>query len=253
MDSRRAAAPVVVLGIAVLSLGWPACVRAACGDNRIDGVEACDGTDVGGKTCADLTSGFAQGGVVGCNPDCTVNADDCRRVFLASLLPANNGARKNRCHLEWGVVGAEASRRKTRRSCGDGDRACDQDRSFNNACLFRIQLCMNVPDPRFASCAPGKIVRLDVLSPKLAKDAKSVSAVLSAGRNAAPDQARLSGSAVVMSPPVTDFTCGTATIDVPLRGETGRARPGKVRLRARTSDNSGRVKATATLDLVCNP
>jgi hypothetical protein len=251
MNPRRVVAPLLLVTVLV---GWPACVRAACGDNRIDGVEACDGTDVGGKTCADLTSGFAQGGVVACNPDCTVNADDCRRVFLESLIAANAGSRKNRCQLEWGVVGAEAlPRRRTQRICGDGDRACDFDRSFNNACLFRIQLCMNVPDPRIASCEAAKIVRLDVLSPKLTKDAKSVSAILSAGMNAAPDQSRLSGSAVVMSPPVTDFSCGSATVTVALRGETGRARPGKVRLRARSSDNSGRVKATATLDLVCNP
>jgi hypothetical protein len=151
-------------------------------------------------------------------------------------------------------VGAESlPRKKRQRTCGDGDRACDFDRSFNNACLFRIQLCMNVPDPRIAACQAAKIVRLDVLSPKLAKDAKSVSAVLSAGMGAARDQSRLSGTAVVMSPPVVDFKCGSATITVPLRGEPGRARPGKVRLRARTSDNSGRIKATATLDLVCNP
>jgi hypothetical protein len=251
MNSRRVVAPLLLV---VALVGWPACVRAVCGDNRIDGVEACDGTDVGGKTCTDLTSGFAQGGVVACNADCTVDASDCRRVFLASLLPATGGSRKTRCHVEWGVVGAVAQRgRKSARTCGDGDRACDFDRSFNNACLFRIQLCMNVPDPRLTSCQPGKIVRLDVLSPKLAKDAKSVSAVLSAGMGAARDQSRLSGSSVVMSPPVVDFKCGSATITVPLRGEPGRARPGKVRLRARSSDNSGRIKATATLDLVCNP
>lgn len=252
MKSRRVAAPLVLA--ALFAFGWPACVRAACGDNQRDGTEACDGTDVGGATCAELTSGFVQGGSVACNADCTYNTDDCRRFFLESLVSANGGSRKNRCHLEWGVVGAEAlPRKRTQRICGDGDRACDLDRSFNNACTFRIQLCMNVPDPRIAGCEPTKIVRVDVISPKVTKDAKAVSAVLSAGRNAAPDQSRLSGAAVVMSPPVTDFACGSATLDLPLRGEPGHARPGRVRLKARSSDNSGRVRATSTLDLVCNP
>lgn len=254
MNSRRVVAPYsTIFGLAV-ALAWPTCAPAVCGDNRIDGTEACDGTDVGGKTCSELTSGFAQSGTVACNADCTINSDDCRRAFLESLVPSNAGARKNRCQLEWGVVGAQSlPRKKTQRICGDGDKLCDLDKSFNNSCLFRIQLCMNVPDPRLAGCAPAKIVRLDVMSPKLEKDAKSVSAILSAGRSAAPDQSRLSGPSVLMSPPVLDFKCGSATLTVPLRGEPGRAKPGKLRLKARSSDNSGRIKATATLDLICNP
>lgn len=209
---------------------------------------------MGGATCADLTSGFVQTGQVACNADCTYDTDDCRRAFLQSLMPSTAGSPKNRCQLEWGVAGTEAQpHRRTQRVCGDGDRVCDIDKSFNNSCTFRIQLCLNVPDPRLGSCQPAKIVRVDVLSPRLAKDPKAVSAVLSAGKSAAPDQSRLSGPAILMSPPVLDFSCGSATLTVPLRGEPGHARPGKVRLQARSSDNSGRVKATGTLDLVCNP
>jgi hypothetical protein len=55
------------------------------------------------------------------------------------------------------------------------------------------------------------------------------------------------------SPPLTAFACGKGTVKVPLRGAAGRARPGKVRIKARTSDNSGRIRANAPLTLICAP
>ncbi len=45
-----------------------------CGDGVVDGDEACDGADLGGKTCADL--GF-QFGALGCTPDCAHSTAKC--------------------------------------------------------------------------------------------------------------------------------------------------------------------------------
>jgi hypothetical protein len=241
--------------LASLALGMlaPPVLWAVCGDNVIDGEERCDGTDVGGTTCADLTAGFAQSGEVRCNADCTFDATDCRRAFIESLVP---GRGKNRCHLEWGTVGTSTRGASVvKRYCVDGDRTCDQDRQFNNSCSFKIQLCMDVPDDRIAGCTPTNIFRVDLLQPKPTSDAtqKVVDGVLSAARNAAPAQAQIVNGSVAYNPPITGFACGAATVAVPLRGTTGKARPGKVKIKARTSDNSGRVKTVGALTLVCNP
>jgi hypothetical protein len=40
-----------------------------CGNNKKEGTEACDGTDLGGATCASLYNNQATG-VLRCNPDC---------------------------------------------------------------------------------------------------------------------------------------------------------------------------------------
>src|SRR5690606_32347581 len=45
-----------------------------CGDGGAEGDEACDGADLGGKTCGDL--GF-QYGALGCAADCTADASKC--------------------------------------------------------------------------------------------------------------------------------------------------------------------------------
>jgi hypothetical protein len=229
---------------------------AVCGDGVRDGDESCDGADLGGTTCADVTSGFAQGGTLTCKPDCTFETSDCRRAFIESLIPASGGGRQNRCHIEWGTVGTTAVKgRNAKRSCQEADPTCDQDQEFNNSCTFRVQLCLNVPDPRVGGCNAGRIVKLDVLKPPVSTDVgrEVVSGVLAAAQRAAPDQANISGSSVSFGPPVTDFTCGSSTFRVPLRGTSGRAKPGIVKIKARTSDNTGRVRAVGSLTLVCNP
>ena len=48
----------------------------SCGDGKINGAEVCDKEDLGGKTCAGLGLEF-EGGKIGCNTDCTINAVDC--------------------------------------------------------------------------------------------------------------------------------------------------------------------------------
>ncbi len=240
--------------LALVALAVPPAF-AQCGNGHIDGNESCDGADLGGKTCADVTSGFAQTGTLACNADCTLDTTDCRRAFIASLIPANT-PKQNRCHLEFGTVGTLAAKgRATKRLCSEGDSTCDVDNQFNNACTFRIQLCMDVPDDRVPGCKPARIVRLDVLQPSINTDiGKAVaSAVLSAARSAVPDQAHVSGNSVGFGPPVTDFSCGSATFSVPLRGTSGHARPGVVRLKARTSDNSGHVRSQAALSFTCMP
>jgi hypothetical protein len=249
----RPSAPAVLAG-ALFGAGVlvPACASAVCGDNVRDGSEQCDGADVGGATCADLTSGFAQGGAVLCKPDCTYEAADCRRAFLESLIPSG-GPRKTRCHHEWGTVGTSTQRRRAkRRVCSEGDRTCDQDRAFNNECLIRVQLCLNVPDPRYGDCAPGRIFRFELLPPTV-RSADVVAAVLRAAKTAGGEQSKVEATSVAYSPPVTIFNCGAATVRVPLKGTTGRARPGSVHIRGRTSDNSGRVRSTSDLELVCMP
>ena len=248
---------VPVLGaLALLCLARPGPLLAACGDGHVDGNEQCDGADLGGKTCTDVTSGFAQGGTLTCKADCTFDTTDCRRAFIAGLIPSSGGPRQNRCQLEFGTVGTTAAKgRNAKRLCSEGDPTCDVDQQFNNSCTFRIQVCMNVPDPRMSGCKPARIVKLDVLQPTLATDVgKAVaSGVISAAHSSAPDQAHISPGSVSFGPPVTDFTCGSGTFAVPLKGTAGKARPGTVRVRARTSDNSGRVRSIGTITFTCVP
>ena len=67
------------------------------------------------------------------------------------------------------------------------------------------------------------------------------------------DQSQISGNAVSFAPPVMQFSCGSSTVNIPLRGTTGHARPGKVRIRARSTDNTGHARAVGTLMLISNP
>lgn len=250
-------AVAVLLGASALMLSVPSRAIAVCGDNKIDGAEKCDGVDLGGRTCADVTSGFAQGGVVRCKGDCTLDVSDCRRAFIESLLPASAGPGKNRCQLEFGTVGTTTDPKvRVKRSCSDGDPGCDQDHQFNNSCTIRIQVCMNVPDARVAGCTSAKIIRLDVLKPSLnSTEANKLiaSGVIAAAKNAAFDQGHISEAGVSYAPPITEFSCGSSTVKIPLVGTTGHARPGKVRIRARTTDNSGKTRSIGNLVLVCAP
>jgi hypothetical protein len=251
--------PLLVLALAIVcalsSIESPA--WAVCGDGVVDGTESCDGADLGGRTCSSVTDNFVPvgQGTLLCNPDCTLDTTDCRRVFIETLIPASKPAR-NRCHIEWGAVGTSAGRgRASKRQCIDGDPTCDRDGQFNSACAIGIEVCMNVPDPRIGDCTPNRIFRLQVLQPKLTTELgqQVASAVLAAASNAAPGSSAIASGAVSYSPPLTEFACGKSTVTVPLRGSAGRARLGKVRIKARTSDNSGRVRANAPLTLICMP
>ena len=249
--------------LVVLLLCAPALSRAVCGNGVRDGDESCDGADLNGQTCSTLTGGFVQGGTLTCNADCTFNTTDCRRAFVAGLIPSRGGSPKNRCQLEWASPGTTAKRgQAVVRECSDGLGDCDDDHSFNNQCTFRLQICLNVPDPKVAGCpfvqGPGKVFRLEVLQPRPTSDlgAKAVQAVVTAASELARGagvSSSTNGNAVSYSPPITDFQCGASSLIVPLRGTTGHARPGKVRLKVRSSDNSGRIRAIGVATLICNP
>jgi len=51
------------------------CQLGACGDGVINGIDACDGADLGGKTCLDFGSTEATGLV--CAADCSYDASKC--------------------------------------------------------------------------------------------------------------------------------------------------------------------------------
>jgi hypothetical protein len=57
------------------SLDLSGCVTTSCGDGVLQGGEQCDGTLLGGKTCADLP-GF-NGGTLVCKADCTYDTSGC--------------------------------------------------------------------------------------------------------------------------------------------------------------------------------
>ena len=246
------------MAITVLMLGAAPPARAVCGDGVRDGDEKCDGADLGGATCASETDQFVRAGTLACKPDCTFDASDCARAFLDSLVPGRGG-QPNRCQLEWTAAGTSTSGSINKRICSDGDRECDDDREFNLACSMQLQVCLNVPDPKVSGCPfatqQGKVFRVELLAPK--GNADAVTALVSAAQElarAAGVTATVTGTAVSFSPPVTQaFMCGQSHIKIPLRGSEGHARPGKLKMRARSSDNSGKIRATSLLTLVCNP
>ena len=245
-------AKCVVAIAALVVAGAVSRVEAVCGDGVRDGSEQCDGADLGGATCASLSGGFVQGGTLTCNPDCTFNKTGCQQAFIQTLVPATGGSAKNRCQLEWTIVGTQTSGPPMKRVCTDGDR-CDEDPAFGS-CTMRLQLCLDVPDPRVSGCAATKIFTLDVLAPKSNPDA--VQAVMNAGSDLARGSnisATQGTDNLTFSAPITDFACGQSTIKVPLKGTPGHYRPGKVKLRACSADNSGKMRAVGQLTLVCMP
>ena len=247
------------MALTVLLFGAAAPARAACGDGVRDGNEACDGADVGGATCASETDQFVRGGTVACTPDCKLDTSDCRRTFLDSLVPGR-GRQPNRCQMEWTAAGTATKGAISKRICTDGDRECDDDHDFNLACSMQLQVCLNVPDPKVSGCPfatqAGKVFRVELLAPKSNPDAVTAltAAAQDLARAAGVTATVVNGTAVSFSPPVTAvFQCGRSHVKIPLRGTEGHARPGKLKLRARSSDNSGKVRAVSTLTLVCNP
>jgi hypothetical protein len=230
-----------------------------CGDGHREGSEKCDGNDLGGETCASLTGGFGAGGTLTCNPDCTFNADDCKRALLESLVVAK-GSTANRCQLEWTAQGTATKGAPTNRICSDGDGTCDQDHDFNSKCTMELEVCLNVPDPKAAGCTfatqPGRVFRVQVMQPRAGANQAALQAILGAFKQlgqGAGVATNVSSDSVSFSPPITDFECGAGTIVVPLKGQTGHAKPGKLRLRVRSSDNSGKLRATGNLTLSCMP
>lgn len=63
---------------------------AACGNNVVEGAEACDGTDLAGETC--VTQGY-DGGTLSCDSLCTLNTTTCAMSCdpLAQACPVGQG------------------------------------------------------------------------------------------------------------------------------------------------------------------
>lgn len=55
------------------TLDYRQCTRAVCGDGRVEGNEACDGTNVRGATCWSGTVGTVR-----CTPYCRLDESDCK-------------------------------------------------------------------------------------------------------------------------------------------------------------------------------
>jgi len=89
-----------------------------CGDNIIEGIEQCDGSNLGGATCASL--GFS-GGVLGCDASCDFDVSQCTGVsapmvainsITGNTIPnisvsttiKNEGAQATEYQYEWCVV-----------------------------------------------------------------------------------------------------------------------------------------------------
>ncbi|MEX1367680.1 MAG: hypothetical protein AB1Z98_31415 [Nannocystaceae bacterium] len=72
----------------------PACQEVggscpACGDDVTEGLEVCDGTDVGGQDCTGL--GF-DGGTLGCQPDCSaLDSSTCQNIGFGDCLSSPPG------------------------------------------------------------------------------------------------------------------------------------------------------------------
>ena len=53
-----------------------ACTKAGCGNSTVDAGEDCDGTALGGKSCATLGQGY-DGGALGCTASCKYDTANC--------------------------------------------------------------------------------------------------------------------------------------------------------------------------------
>lgn len=52
------------------------CIVGRCGDGAVNGIEACDGADLGGRTCVDFGSTDARG--LACTADCSFDKSGCQ-------------------------------------------------------------------------------------------------------------------------------------------------------------------------------
>lgn len=52
-------------------------VPATCGNGTLDANELCDGTELGGETCASATMGAASEGTLACTASCTFDLSGC--------------------------------------------------------------------------------------------------------------------------------------------------------------------------------
>jgi len=85
-----------------------------CGNGALDTGEACDGNNLGGKTCA--TQGFT-GGTLSCNANCTLNTAGCTSSTGCTIVPQSGCQGGQKCTVDT----ASANRCITAGILGDGE------------------------------------------------------------------------------------------------------------------------------------
>lgn len=68
-----------------------------CGNGQLDGGEACDGNNLGGKTC--LSQGF-DGGTLSCNANCTLNTAGCTSSTGCTIVPQSGCQGGQKCTVD---------------------------------------------------------------------------------------------------------------------------------------------------------
>jgi hypothetical protein len=66
-------------------------VKSTCGNNKIEGSEDCDGTQMGSGTCASETSGMMTSGTLGCT-NCTYDTGNCKVATATGGTTGSGGA-----------------------------------------------------------------------------------------------------------------------------------------------------------------
>jgi hypothetical protein len=124
--------------------------------------------------------------------------------------------------------------------CTDGDLSCDTDATPNGACNFKINACLNNPDPRFPSCVTPSVATIEVKN----RPPTSVSYN--------PQLASLQSAMQALVPTSANVCTAVQTITVALRDRGGVYRPNSVKIRTIATSSAG-VRDRDRLKLKCLP
>jgi cysteine-rich repeat protein len=238
------------------------CTLPLCGD----GV-----ADVGhGETCDDGNDDRCDG----CTPDCQVEVglvcgdgastpgcgeacddgnlvagDGCDQCTLERV--PGGGSKSNDCLIEW-IVNNPTNEPlldargdfSTNQRCVDDDPRCDLDGGIPGSCTFGIAVCANNTD--IPDCQRSfRLQSWELLKPSASQAAKrpALAAIRAAFLTTVPG--------AVVGPSEANVCSAFALVPVTLKGEPGAFGPGKIVIKARTSDYDGR-KDVDTLKLRCD-
>ncbi len=125
-----------------------------CGNDRVEGAEACDGTDLQGHDCVSLAAGFV-GGTLDCSLDCAFDVSSCLPPECgdgeANLPEPCDGAdlRGNTCmSLGLGFTGGDLA---CRESCAFDTTGCQRDPVCGNNIAEPGEACDGA-DLRLTNC-----------------------------------------------------------------------------------------------------
>ncbi len=238
------------------------CRPARCGDGVADSGEECD--DGNGTACdgcnqfCELETGTVCGdGVLaplGCHEACddanAVAGDGCSPVCFVERIPGG-GSPSFDCYAAWRMDNASNEPRYDKRgyingkqNCRDNDPACDFDGGVVGSCTFHVAVCVNNTEP--AECTPARLQSWALRTPSEKQAEKRPE--LAAAR--AVLAAAVVPSVVGSSDP--DLCSPNADLVVPLRGDPGGYRAGKLKLKSTATVYSGAVDTDA-LALRCDP